>query len=60
MSNYSDKALEKELKRRLDGYQVLFTFVTDLADWDATTDSWYDLFKNYQIRAKIVLDRVRE
>lgn len=60
MGTYSYEALEKEIKRRMDGYESLFEFVTDLANWDATTDSWHDLFKNYQIRAKVVLDRVKE
>lgn len=45
----------KEIAKRLDHYEKLHAFVTELATWDATCDSWYQLFKNFQDRATKVL-----
>ena len=47
-----------EIKRRLDGFEKLHAFVTDFANWDATCDSWWCLFKNYQRDAKKLLEQV--
>lgn len=30
-------------------------FIRELANWDATAESWYDLFKLYQAQAKKIL-----
>lgn len=53
----SDTAIA-ELRRRLDGYDKLHAFVTELATWEATTDSWYGLFKSYQRQASDVLKEI--
>lgn len=47
-----DDILQRELKRRLDAYDKMLMFVNDLADWNATCDSYYDLFTRYQQEAK--------
>ena len=52
------KVLVNEIKRRLDNYEKLHTFVTELATWDGTTDSWYSLFKNYQAQAKSLVEKM--
>lgn len=48
----------QEIQRRLEGYEVLHAFVLDLALWDGTTDSWYQLFSQYREGAKNVINRV--
>lgn len=57
-SKMQNEALQKELKRRLEGYDKLFLFVNNLAAWDATTDSWYDLFRSYQRQAANLIKEV--
>ena len=46
---------QDEIAKRLDHYEKLLPFVQELANWDATCDSWYDLFKSYQKQAKELL-----
>ena len=50
-----DIAVVKELARRLDHYEKLHAFVIELAEWNATCDSWYQLFVNFQDKAQKVL-----
>lgn len=45
-----------EIAKRLAFYDKAHEFIIELAEWDATTDSWYGLFKHYQKRAKEILN----
>jgi hypothetical protein len=50
------KAFE-EVARRLALYDKMLPLVTELAEWDATTDSWFLLFDNYRKRAREILKK---
>lgn len=56
--NNSQKIAIAEIAKRLDNYEKMHQLVKDLASWDATTDSWYDVFKGFQNTAKKVLKEV--
>lgn len=58
LSKVSDDDLQGELKRRLRSYDELFAFVKELAEWNATTDSFYDTFDGYRKQAGKIIKNV--
>lgn len=50
-----EKPIYDEIARRLAREEKLYPLVKELAEWDATTDSWYDLFVDFQKRAQEAL-----
>lgn len=59
ISQLQNEALQKELKRRLLAYDKLFTFVNELATWDATCDNWYGLFQATRKQADKLIKEIQ-
>lgn len=54
MSKNESKAYA-ELEARLKFYDKAFPFIKELAEWNATTDSFYDTFDGFRQRAKEIV-----